>query len=126
MHDDPHHKTDVPAYPDNQDLTAPEPKVPWFRLLNRYHWFVFLVCCLAWDMDCMDQQLFVLARRPAMSELVAKVSPDDGRLPEMKQKLADRAASEGKAAPTEAQALAAVQNADIQEAAGFATSIFMI
>ena len=42
------------------------------RDLNGYQWFVFIVCCLAWDMDCMDQQLFVLARRPAMEALRAE------------------------------------------------------
>ena len=40
------------------------------RQLTGYQWFVFIVCCLAWDMDCMDQQLFALARRPAMVENV--------------------------------------------------------
>jgi MFS family permease len=42
------------------------------RRLSPYQWFVFIVCCLAWDMDCMDQQLFVLARRPAMTDLVVR------------------------------------------------------
>src|SRR5262245_52543415 len=66
-----------------------EPVRGWatLGLLNRYQWFVFIVCCLAWDMDCMDQQLFNLARQPAMSELVPKVSPEDGRLPEFGRKL---------------------------------------
>jgi MFS family permease len=58
-------------------MTPPTPaKVPigsggWasLRELNRYHWFVFIVCCLAWDLDCMDQQLFVLARDPAVAQL---------------------------------------------------------
>ena len=34
--------------------------------LTGYQWFVFVVACLAWDLDCMDQQLFNVARRPAM------------------------------------------------------------
>ncbi len=43
----------------------------WYRQLNRYHWFVLLVASLGWMLDCMDQQLFVLARPAAMEELVA-------------------------------------------------------
>jgi MFS family permease len=40
------------------------------RELDRYQWFVFAVAALAWMADCMDQQLFNLARRGAISELV--------------------------------------------------------
>src|SRR5436305_2947563 len=43
---------------------------PWWRELNRYHWFVFVVASLGWLFDTMDQQLFNIARRPAMSELL--------------------------------------------------------
>lgn len=44
---------------------------PWYRLLTRYHWFVLLVASLGWMFDCLDQQLFILARIPAMKELLA-------------------------------------------------------
>src|SRR3974377_85265 len=83
---------------------------PWWQLLNRYQWFVFVVCCLAWDMDCMDQQLFVLARRPAMMEWVPHVQSDDPRLPSFFEALANRAANEGKPAPNEQQAIDALHN----------------
>ena len=43
---------------------------PWYREMNRYHWFVLGVCALGWLFDTMDQQLFVLARQPAMAELL--------------------------------------------------------
>jgi MFS family permease len=43
---------------------------PWWRQLNRYHWFVFLVASLAWLFDCLDQQLFLLARNGAMKALL--------------------------------------------------------
>ncbi len=43
---------------------------PWFRELNRYHWFVFVVAALGWLFDTMDQQLFNLARLPACNELM--------------------------------------------------------
>jgi MFS family permease len=42
----------------------------WWRLLNRYQWFVLIVASLGWLLDCMDQQLFNLARVPAMKELL--------------------------------------------------------
>lgn len=50
--------------------TGTGPKVAWWRLLSRYHWFVFLVAALGWLFDTMDQQLFNLARRPAMEALL--------------------------------------------------------
>src|SRR5213592_239914 len=43
---------------------------PWYQLLNRYHWFVLVVAALGWLFDCLDQQLFILARAPAMRELL--------------------------------------------------------
>jgi MFS family permease len=42
----------------------------WYKELTRYHWFVLLVAALGWLFDTMDQQLFTLARRPAMLELL--------------------------------------------------------
>jgi MFS family permease len=44
---------------------------PWWKELNSYHWFVLIVAALGWLFDTMDQQLFNLARRPAMQELLA-------------------------------------------------------
>lgn len=43
---------------------------PWWRALNRYHWFVLIVAALGWLFDCLDQQLFLLARAPAMADLL--------------------------------------------------------
>ena len=40
------------------------------RELNRYQWFVFSVASLAWLADCMDQQLFNLARQSAITDLL--------------------------------------------------------
>src|SRR6185369_3731631 len=42
----------------------------WWRELNRYHWFVLMVTALGWLFDCLDQQLFNLARVPAMKALL--------------------------------------------------------
>ncbi len=44
--------------------------VPWYKTLNRYHWFVLFVSALGWLFDTMDQQLFNLARGPAIRELM--------------------------------------------------------
>jgi MFS family permease len=57
---------------------APTPSngKPWFRELNRYHWFVLVVCALGWLFDTFDQQLFVLGRNPAMRELL-HLDPSD-------------------------------------------------
>src|SRR3954467_8582696 len=43
---------------------------PWWRELNGYHWFVLAVAALGWMFDCLDQQLFNLARGPAMKALL--------------------------------------------------------
>jgi MFS family permease len=43
---------------------------PWWRELNSYHWFVFAMASLAWLFDCLDQQLFILARNAAMANLL--------------------------------------------------------
>jgi MFS family permease len=43
---------------------------PWWKLLNRYHWFVFLVASAAWFFDCLDQRIFSLARVPALASLM--------------------------------------------------------
>ena len=53
--------------------SAPEPQdnsTPWYKELNRYHWFVLIVAALGWLFDCLDQQLFILARPAAMKDLV--------------------------------------------------------
>ncbi|RIK85091.1 MAG: MFS transporter [Planctomycetota bacterium] len=45
--------------------------------MTRYHWFVLLVAALGWLFDCLDQQLFVLARPAAMRDLLPpQASPE--------------------------------------------------
>jgi len=46
------------------------PAQPWWRTLSHDHWFVFNVASLAWLFDCLDSQLFNLARGGAMLQLV--------------------------------------------------------
>src|SRR5947209_3649627 len=67
--------------PDLPPVQLPTIGQPWWRDLTRYHWFVLVVAALAWMADCMDQQLFNIARQPAMQELLrpsADVPADDG------------------------------------------------
>jgi MFS family permease len=52
---------------------------PWYKLLTRYHWFVFVVCSLGWLFDTMDQQLFNIARTPAVRALRADDPQSVGR-----------------------------------------------
>ena len=51
--------------------TNDPPDGPWYRGMTRYHWFVLTVAALGWLFDCLDQQLFNLARKPAMETLLA-------------------------------------------------------
>ena len=44
--------------------------LPWWKGLTSYQWFVFIVASLGWLFDTMDQQLFNLARKPAVTELL--------------------------------------------------------
>lgn len=50
--------------------TSIDSSTPWFKQLTKYHWFVFLMASLAWLFDCLDQQLFLLARNSAMKALL--------------------------------------------------------
>jgi MFS family permease len=43
----------------------------WYHELTRYHWFVLIVAALGWLFDTMDQQIFTMAKGPAMKELLA-------------------------------------------------------
>lgn len=49
---------------------------PWYRQLTGYHWFVLSVCTAGWLFDCLDQQLFLLARQPAVAELSRSAETD--------------------------------------------------
>src|SRR5262245_30719595 len=52
------------------------------RDLSRHQWFVFFVAATAWLADCMDQQLFNLARVTAITDLIGgdPKSPEVARL----------------------------------------------
>lgn len=80
--------------------SSSDPGFAWWRLLNRYQWFVLVVAALGWLLDCMDQQLFNLARVPAMRELL-----------------------KGTFSP---EATPAQVSASVAEHAGYATAIFLL
>ena len=50
---------------------------PWFKDLNSYHWYVLIIAALGWLFDTMDQQLFVLARTPALKTLLGQDTPQE-------------------------------------------------
>jgi len=57
----------------NDNNTTPDanaPATPWWKTMNRYHWFVFIVCSLGWGLDTFDQQIFNLMRNPAIADLM--------------------------------------------------------
>lgn len=56
----------------SQTTPSLNPALPWWKHLNGYHWFVFMVATAAWLFDCLDQQLFILARNNAIQTLLAK------------------------------------------------------
>jgi MFS family permease len=60
--------------------TTPRPptRTGWASLkdLNGYQWFVFVVAAVAWMADCMDQQLFNLARQTSLTDLLGGKDAD--------------------------------------------------
>ena len=50
--------------------TAAAPAYAWYRDLNGYQWFVVAVAAIGWMFDTMAQQLFNLARVPALRDLM--------------------------------------------------------
>ncbi|MCC9606412.1 MFS transporter [Blastopirellula sp. JC732] len=69
---------------DSSSMPEPEEisgyRKPWYREMTRYHWFVFVVAALGWLFDCLDQQLFVLARPAVMRDLVTEDSLTSAQL----------------------------------------------
>ncbi len=135
---------DLPSSSDQQSSSS---NGPWYRELNRYHWFVFVVAALGWLFDTMDQQLFTLARPLAMNDLISVQSLGDSEMPETRRielgKLwtasrvpGQAAAQDGTAlippgqAAFEKQNLTSAENSFLgakrKEYGGYATSVFLI
>ena len=55
---------------ETSSATARQAKYAWYRDLNRYQWFVVAVASVGWMFDTMAQQIFNLARVPALRELL--------------------------------------------------------
>ena len=51
-------------------------KYAWYKDLTRYQWFVLAVCCIGWMFDTMAQQIFNLARKPAIHDLMGAQATD--------------------------------------------------
>jgi MFS family permease len=66
------HLDESPAGKPGPELTGGA----WWRELSRYQWFVFAVASLGWLFDTMDQQLFNLARKPAVTSLLSAMPGD--------------------------------------------------
>ena len=62
---------DLPHFESSGSTVHDPADGPWYRGMTRYHWFVLMVAALGWLFDCLDQQLFNLARKPAMQTLLA-------------------------------------------------------
>jgi MFS family permease len=56
--------------PASSSARAGQDKYVWYRELTGYHWFVVIVASVGWMFDTMAQQLFNLARKPAITELL--------------------------------------------------------
>jgi MFS family permease len=98
---------------------------PWWRELTRYHWFVFVVASMAWILDCMDQQLFNLARNSAVTELLPLPATDDPRVAELLDRKGASPADPDYAEQVQ-QAVVLLHRDDVKEWSGYATSIFLI
>ncbi|GMU21531.1 MAG: MFS transporter [Phycisphaerae bacterium] len=48
----------------------PQQRLRWYQGLTRYQWWVFIVAASAWFFDCTDQRIFMLARTPALTQLL--------------------------------------------------------
>jgi MFS family permease len=74
------HGFDETPSPTSESAPTPESfSGPWYRALNRYHWFVLAVAAMGWLFDTMDQQLFVLARPAAMEDLLPAPKDADAK-----------------------------------------------
>ncbi len=54
-------------------------RLRWYSGLTGYHWLVLSVAAAGWMFDTMDQWLYVLARQPAVADLL-NTSPSDPRV----------------------------------------------
>jgi MFS family permease len=58
-------------------LPVPVNSQSWWKPLNGYQRQVFILATLAWMFDCVGQQVFVIARNPAISQLMPAGTPPE-------------------------------------------------
>jgi len=73
--------TKMHASSDNQEtrthiVTTPSPAIKPHETVTIYHWLVFLLAAAGWLFDCFGQRIFVLAREPALRELLGATVAD--------------------------------------------------
>ncbi len=61
----------------HRPATAAAPSGHWWKLLDATQKYVFVMATLAWLFDCLGQQVFVIARGPAMLALLPKGTPPE-------------------------------------------------
>lgn len=60
----------------NQSQASAGPKPSVFEGVTLYHWMVLILASCGWLFDCMGQRIFVLAREPALRELLGANATD--------------------------------------------------
>jgi MFS family permease len=55
-------------------IRSTAPSVSVEETVTPYHWLVVIIASAGWLFDCMDQRLFILAREPAMKELLGETA----------------------------------------------------
>lgn len=96
--------------------------LPWYKGLDRYMWFVFIVASMCWLFDTMDQQLFNLARKPAVTELLRDTDIERAATAVVDQKVADGVIP----AADRDSAVAKAFDTQVNTYGTYATSIFII
>jgi MFS family permease len=59
-----------------QTSSTPQHKTSAFEGVTVYHWIVVILASCGWLFDCMGQRIFVLAREPAIRELLGTGTTD--------------------------------------------------
>jgi MFS family permease len=125
---------DTTGHPTTGTTQTRGPHEAWYRELNGYHWFVLIVAALGWLFDCLDQQIFVLTRQPAMRDLLAHVSRESqsSGSASPSQKSATTADQSGGDSPTKSaskgwlESVITLRGLSVDTAGSIATSVFLI
>src|SRR3979409_1692450 len=68
--------SNAPISPAAPPLETSSRPLPWWRHLNRYHWYVFALAASGWLFDCFDQQIFTMSRSITMRDLMPDAATD--------------------------------------------------